>query len=641
MAWITVATLAGLGDATAAALINNGQSQTRAAIAAIFGPSVAEQMAKDQTIKDAAVAAMSDAAVQAQLNYYKGASPLATTTDLDTLGSGIYTVWSASAATTLGLPGAAGGVLVVHRFGTETGIMAYHTGGIPVRTFTRYRGSTGWAAEWTEDPGTELVAQMVADAVAAAPKSASGFKNIPLALTLGTGGANAALTANTRFPMRYSAPVTRWRVHISNVNPRFGLVRGAADFTGLWYGAHAGNGAFTAAPTQISGAFSLAADGTEWVSPWVSHPLGGGAEYLLSFGYTAAAAPWALVGGSWTNATASNASVTAPTMTRSATAPFNVWVEAETYATTPVIAAFGDSLTAGVGATLPIHESPVSVYARDRGALPVHYAASGESMGSSVDGAAMKWVRWADLDKADAVLLAMGSNDVFAGATLADLQSLHAQMVTLLEKHVSPVVYGATITPRTSVTGAAEDVRRTYNTWLATLPNGTRDLFDFAAAVSSDNEALTPAYDADGIHLTTAGYAAERAAISRPIVSLDVDSGLVSDSGVRNISSLWDAGSTGGVVHLRRVANTVFLNVYGVTMTGTASVLTLPVGFRPDHHRLIPSVSYPGGSGNRATLSSTSGVVQLLGYTGGVAQYLTLSWPTSDAWPSVLPGVAV
>lgn len=117
--------------------------------------------------------------------------------------------------------------------------------------------------------------------------------------------------------------------------------------------------------------------------------------------------------------------------------------------------------------------------------------------------------------------------------------------------------------------------------------------------------------------------------------------GPLQDSGLRSIASLWDAGSTGGVVYLRRIGQMVFLNVYGVTMTGAAAVLSLPAGFRPDHHRIIPSASYPGGTGNRATLSSTTGALQLLGYAGSVAQYLSLSWPTNDAWPATLPGTAV
>ena len=66
---------------------------------------------------------------------------------------------------------------------------------------------------------------------------------------------------------------------------------------------------------------------------------------------------------------------------------------------------------------------------------------------------------------------------------------------------------------------ASEQVRRDYNTWLSTQTGPARDLFGFGTAVSADDETLRPEFDADGIHLNAAGYAAQVAAINRPITS--------------------------------------------------------------------------------------------------------------------------
>lgn len=82
-----------------------------------------------------------------------------------------------------------------------------------------------------------------------------------------------------------------------------------------------------------------------------------------------------------------------------------------------------------------------------------------------------------------------------------------------------PNIYLANITPRTAVTGANEDKRRLYNTWLAGLPNGARDLFNFRDAVSTDDETLMPVNDADGTHMNASGYAAEAATITRPVTT--------------------------------------------------------------------------------------------------------------------------
>ena len=171
----------------------------------------------------------------------------------------------------------------------------------------------------------------------------------------------------------------------------------------------------------------------------------------------------------------------------------------------PVVAWFWDSLGSGVGATLPVFDSVGSQWCRDNGALPVHYTASGDTMQGWSDASAFKWQRWQGLSRPDAVVHGMGSNDVFGGASLADMQSRHAASMQLLSRLVSPVIYGTTILPRDGVTGDMEAVRRSYNTWLTS--SGARARFNIVPAVSSDDETIMPAYNSDGIHLNTAGYA--------------------------------------------------------------------------------------------------------------------------------------
>lgn len=449
--------------------------------------------------------------------WYYGTAPIADGTNLDTLANGVHTVWNGAIATSIGLPSADFGVVESTQFGTA-GTQRFTTAtgaSSTAKLWARSKSSGIWSAWARVDVGA---AQAQATASAA---PASGFKTVPLALTLGTGSGDAALTGSVRLPMNFAAPITRWRVCIRNTNPRYGFPRpGAVTFTGLWYGPHAGAGAYSAAPTQIQPAFTTDAAGSLWTSNWFAgKPLGGGTDYLLSFGYTAGLAVFELAGGCWKSESPADASLAGPAVTLSKTAPFDIWVEAETYATTPVVGAFGDSLSCGVSATLPVHDSPISQYARGKGALPMHFAASGDSMDGWADSGHYKWTRWAGLAKPDAVIFAMGSNDIFLGATLSTMQARHAVAAAQLKAILTPNVYAATIMPRTSVTGAMETVRRDYNTWLRTLPNAVRDLFEFASSISADDETITPAFDADGIHLTTAGYAQNAAAIVRPITT--------------------------------------------------------------------------------------------------------------------------
>lgn len=351
----------------------------------------------------------------------------------------------------------------------------------------------------------------------------SGFKITPLALTLGTTGVDAPVSRHVRIPMNFAAPIPRFRVHIRNYNPRLGTVRtGAVTFTGLWIGEHAGNGAFKSTPTQLRGGFATPENGDEWVSAWFNKPIGSGTDYLLSYGYTAPAAPVGLVGGSWGSATLADANAVAPTVSVAGITGFDIWLEAETPATTSVVGVLGDSLSAGTGSSLPVHDSVISQYARKIGGLPYHLAAHGDSMNGMITVNPNKVTRWANLAKPDSIIWAVGSNDIAEGVNLATLQGRFAK----LQDVVSPItsaLYLADIMPRTSWAPGSvqETTRRAYNAWMrSNLPGGARDIFGFAASISADDENIDPAYNSgDNTHLNTLGYTRNMEAIVRPITA--------------------------------------------------------------------------------------------------------------------------
>ena len=97
------------------------------------------------------------------------------------------------------------------------------------------------------------------------------------------------------------------------------------------------------------------------------------------------------------------------------------------------------------------------------------------------------------------------------------MQGWHSTIMDLARRHIAPVVYETTMPPRTTSTSAAEEVRRAYNAWLSSQPDGARDVFDYAAAVSADDETIRPEMDADGIHVNDLGHAATAAAVTRPV----------------------------------------------------------------------------------------------------------------------------
>jgi len=436
-------------------------------------------------------------------------------TDVHTLASGIYQVFSSSLATSLGLPVASGGVLEM-----------FVVSAANVLRFTTFSGEV-----WQQEKSGTWTAWHRLDASAIKiPKEngpGSGFKVLPLCVTVpSTGSTNVATARQERHMMCWAAPITRWKVHVRNFDYRLNTaLTGTVTLTGVYFGEHdmttTPTFAFKAspAPALIASGVTLV-DGAEWVSPWIATPLEADKEYLLSLGFTAASGQqfYIQVGSVGTDAVNTNAGITtAPTGTGSAT--LDVWIEAETYATTPSIAFLDDSTGSGVGATYTLRDSWPSKYCRARKALPVHYTASGESYAAYSNTAYGKWTRWQTLDKPDALIAGLGNNDIFQGADLATTQARVLAVIPELKKITSTNFYWATVMPRTSVTGAQETVRRDFNTWMRTLPHGARDCFEVSAAVSLDDETLNPAYDADGVHLNTAGYEAAKDAINRPVTT--------------------------------------------------------------------------------------------------------------------------
>lgn len=457
---------------------------------------------------DAAISA-SAASLTSSLTWYRGglAGTAPISGPLGSIADGVYRINYDSRAAELGITGGGAGEFVQVSFGEFGFQRNTHLGGTVTRGWSP--ATSSWGA-WTPQGG--------GSAPAAPATTASGMKRVPLALTLGHGGGAHSVTEGTvRFPMEWAAPVGRWRLHIRNANPREGTVRtGAIDFPqGVWVGADEGDG-IASSLVQVAPAFTTATDGSEYVTGWINHDLPADSKHLLSLAYVASDTVTTNVGGSWTSP-GQIADSTSGTWTGQIMSPLDVWIEAEVPQTVPVVAVIGDSLSAGTGSTIPVRDSALSQHMRAWGGLPIHYAAAGDTLNSwngAIPGAdTYKKTRWSALAKPDAVLFALGSNDIFGQSqTLAQMQTRAESVVAWAKANLTGRIFYATITPRTGVTGAQEDVRRQYNDWLRARTD-TQQVFEFAAAISADDETILPEFDADGIHLTTSGYAAEAATL--------------------------------------------------------------------------------------------------------------------------------
>lgn len=374
---------------------------------------------------------------------------------------------------------------------------------------------TGWTA-WKK----YLLAGDVVDPDYTLAPSAAGYKAAALALT-SPSNASATIPATgtkLRLPVQYGVPLGRVRLHGANRNDRGDTTYpGAVSFTGIWFGpGNTATGVHAIAPTQVAPAFTAPADGSEWVSPWFDANTDAGAGYLLSTGFTAPSGTVAVesIGTAWVGAGSPSGTAAPGVLTKSI--PFDFWLEVEVPATVPVVAELGSSGAAGVGSDRPMLDSALSIYARRVGALPLHYAHSGSTLSIWDEADHQKWQKWQDYARPDALLLSLGSNDVYGSATLDETKAKTAEVLAIVEKLATENVYATTIPPRDSSTD--ETTRRAYNAWLLTKPLGIRDVFDWNGALSADDETTRPEFYADGTHTNTAGAQAKADAITRPVV---------------------------------------------------------------------------------------------------------------------------
>lgn len=432
----------------------------------------------------------------------------------DDLPDGIHTVWSALECQTLGIPAAGQGIVHTVRFGNIVQQVAeINEAGTWV--VLRRRSQAGVWEPW--------VSQQRSTGGGGTSAPTAGLKTVPIALTLGGpegSGYQVPASGSYRIHMLNNAPMLRWRLCASNRNPRMGKSTGTKiTLTRVTVGEHAGGGKFKAAPKTVYTNLVIPANGDVVYGAWQKDGLADGVEHLFGYDYTADKTVNGLAGGSWS--TTGTASDVAPTLKAEWATPIDLWVEVETYSTTPVIAAFGDSLTCGVGATRAVFDSWLNQYCRGVKALPVHYAASGDlAQHWASDFSAYKWTRWDHTSSPDAVMWALGSNDIGGARTLDELKKDVSACIEHIKSKWAAGVYATTIAPRNTWADVSDDpMRKNYNTWVRTQP-WAQDVFDFSAAVlDTVTGGIKPEFNSDGVHLTTGGYAAAAARIQPRIVT--------------------------------------------------------------------------------------------------------------------------
>lgn len=538
----------------------------------------------------------------------------ASTPDIGEAPQGYSEVWTASDASAYGLPTSTTGVVEsfnigVHRYQRW---MTHTTGGMQM---WMRKGQAGGDFE----PWQQISAGAASGGSAGQAPIPGSYKTAGIPISLGFGGSTATGEGYIRAPLTLPSKVTKFRIRIGNFNPRFeATASGPMALTKVSWGIASGTNSTqwnTIAETASTQGM------TPWVSPWVEVPAdAAGKEILIAYGWQAADTVQNCIGRAYSGKVPGEIH-TGTAYVQNHTAGF-VAVEVEVPADKPVIAVFGDSISSGAAATATLKDSWLQVLARKYDAVGTHFSHSGDVAHHWQDPESIKWDLYGkETSLATACFYFMGNNDIFGSTrTLEEIIRETEIAVQNLRRRVSPTIIGCTITPRTSVTGERENIRRQFNQWMKSSPL-FRGVIDMAAVVSDDDEILKPAYDADQVHMNTAGYLAMANAVdlARYIPGLgvtDVAKPIKIDS--------WFTVPLNYRSGLVASGNTVQLTLNGQAGASgfTGKIGTIPAEYRPkvEAYEMGQSI---GGSGVHVL---TNGDVVAPTVAGGAYFKATLVW---------------
>lgn len=493
------------------------------------------------------------------------------------------------------------------------------------------------------------------DMVAAASGETSWVKRakprrVGIALTCAQGG-NAVTRATSvahALPITPGATMHRWRVHIRNFNDRTNnAFTGALTFSGIAVGemnrtpSNNPYGAYIPdrGKVIVSTGAKTPENGDEYISPWVTDfPLYAQKDYVIRYGYTGPAQDNVLnEGGGWSiDAGALSVFTPNPAMTQVQRSPLDVWIEGYVDPGTPIIAGFGDSLTVGVYADLPVYDSWLSKIARDKGGVPLFYAHSGTGMSEWQSDLPWKVHKYMnsryEMDRPDVLYWAMGSNDVFnVNHTFLELVNMFKVTHGILTEKTTKNVVLLSILPRRTATIGREPMRKQWNDWLRmNLPGSALYFVDAAEPLTTaDGSYIIDKYcnAAPDIHLTTAGYARFATAISGGHVGENLASNKTTGWRTADLINGWT-----GAAEVRRENNMVTLrltNLNGYASTGT-NAIQLPPGFQiRTTDFLIPH----GVGAMRLGVNGSAQAFLTQTYVQG-AYKIEIKFTTEDAWPA-------
>lgn len=367
-----------------------------------------------------------------------------------------------------------------------------------------------------------------------APSTATVTRTLPYT-NGGMGGtvptAIAAATAGSaRWVIKLPLDVTQWRLKLRNWDANE-TAKTAATLKKLIIGKHdlpltgtaleTGSYQSSTATTVVSTDQTIPGSATWYTSPWVTASgdiFTANTEFLIGIGWTFASSTALSTSAGkawrWTNST----SATDPTVAGSGGTvgyiPFDWIVEYTSTSRRKVCLVVGDSIVEPISgdntglSPTSLWRGAVHLWAAATNRLIVNISLNGIAAGTyALDPASNTYPHYIynrqglDTITFDEILYTLGSNDVNAGQTLAQMQASALAVLSRLRTSygiTTAPMYMATVLPRGST---GDTVRTGYNAWLSQVPSIASGVVDFSGLLrGTTSTSMWPEYTPDSIH---------------------------------------------------------------------------------------------------------------------------------------------
>lgn len=240
----------------------------------------------------------------------------------------------------------------------------------------------------------------------------------------------------------------------------------------------------------------------------IHYQLEANTDYILSYSYdTPGGTPNHMgIGGSYLGINPAGRNSMDVANAWSQYTPLDVYIKPTMSPDAPYMAFPGSSSETGLHTDYPLRDCWSWRYAEAHGAIPAMLGMSGSTLSTWNAGGHYIWTKMNVSAPVDKVVGNPGSNDLYGGATLAQMQERFIEFARLVRQYLGGSFEATDVFPRRVESPEVRAARLAFNAWLRTLPARILRVYDRASAVTGPDGFMRPDFDSgDLTHLNSYG----------------------------------------------------------------------------------------------------------------------------------------